>query len=75
MGKHVHKIELHMNGSRFIATELNHNITITRDGADAGKARWNDDQLVLSSALIPDNVVFALEKKLKEAMDNNWWED
>jgi len=75
MGKNEHKVQVMMNGYRYVAAELNLNITISRDGSDLGKARWNDDQLILSSALIPDEVVEALEKKLKEAIDANWWED
>ena len=75
MGKNEHKVQVLMNGYRYVASELNMNITISRDGSDVGKARWKDEQLILSTALVPDDVVAALEKKLKEAMDAHWWED
>jgi hypothetical protein len=72
----VHQIEV-IIGDRYIATEVNGRIRITRgDGKDLGVGRWHDDQIIdFSSTAIPDNVFMALEKKIKEAMDRNWDED
>jgi hypothetical protein len=70
-----HIVEVHMNGFRYQASELRATITISRDGNQLGKAKWHDDQLVNSTATLPDDVFLALEKKLKERMDANWDED
>lgn len=69
-----HKVQVMMNGFRYIAAEMNGTITISRDGGVIGKAKWADDQLVNSSAVLPDNVTEAIEKLLKEQMDNHWGE-
>lgn len=73
--KKRHIVEVHMGGYRYQAHELKNTITISRDGDTLGKAKWQDDQLVNSQVALPDDVFYALEKKLKERMDANWDED
>jgi hypothetical protein len=70
-----HKVTLIMNGYRYIAVEENGVIHLSRDGNPVGKATWTKDQLIYNSALLPDDVSSALEKKIKEQMDKNWEED
>jgi hypothetical protein len=76
-GRKEHKIEVIMSGHRWVASELSGKITLLRDGGVIGKARWEDErsQLVDCTAPMPDEVVFALEKRLKEQIDKNWGED
>lgn len=71
----IHKVELLANGHRYTASELNGVLTVLCDGTLVGKATWKNEQLILSSAILPDDVVWALEKKLKEAFDAFWWEE
>lgn len=73
--KKQHKIQVMMNGFRYVAHELRGSITLSRDGDQVGTAKWHDDQMVNCSAALPDDVFYALEKKLKERMDANWDED
>lgn len=72
--KKDHRVQVIMGGYRYVASELAGTITIARDGGVVGRAQWQDDQLVHSTATLPDDVVFALEKLLKEQIDNNWGE-
>jgi hypothetical protein len=76
-GRKDHKIEIIMSGFRWTASELSGKITLMRDGGVIGKALWDHDhsQLVHSTATMPDDVVFTIEKLLKEQMDKNWEED
>jgi hypothetical protein len=73
--RNEHKVTLIMNGYRYIAVEENGVIQLSRDGEPIGKATWTKDQLIYNSALLPDDVSNALEKKIKEQMDKNWEED
>jgi hypothetical protein len=73
--KKEHKIQVLMNGYRYVAHDVKSTITISRDGDRIGTAKWYEDQLVNSSASLPDEVFYALEKKLKERMDANWDEE
>jgi hypothetical protein len=75
MSTKKHMIQVFMQGQRWVASELNGVISVSRDGEDVGKAKWHKDQLVLNSAMLPDEVCLALEVKLKERMDANWDED
>jgi hypothetical protein len=68
-------VQVILNGSRYVAVEQNGMITLNRDGAPIGKAKWKDDQLIDNTAVLPDDVVIQLEKKIKERMDANWDED
>lgn len=70
-----HVVQVILNGSRYVATERNGDVDIVRDGDPAGGARWLHDQLVVSTAVLPDDVVVALEKQLKARFDANWDED
>jgi hypothetical protein len=62
-------VQVLMNGYRYQAAELAGVITISRDGGVIGKAKWKDDQLLECSAVLPDDVTEALEKKIKEMVD------
>jgi hypothetical protein len=68
-------VQVLLNGFRYEASELNGTLTFHRDGVNIGKATWKQEQLILSSAILPDDAVLALDKKLKEAFDAEWWED
>jgi hypothetical protein len=75
MTKKLHMVQVFMNGERWVASELNGKITVSRDGNELGKAAWQNDQLVLNSAIVPDDVCTALEAKIKARMDANWDEE
>jgi hypothetical protein len=49
-------------------------ITISRDGAIIGKARWHEDQFLECTAVLPDDVTLALEKKVKEMVDSRYFD-
>ena len=69
------KVEVSTATTRWVATELAGKITIHRGGVKAGAAVWQDDQLVHSTVVgMPDEVVFKLEKLLKEQIDKDWEE-
>lgn len=68
-------VQVMVNGARYVAVEAMNVITLSRDGSPIGKAKWKDDQLVDATAILPDEVVIQLEKKIKERMDANWDED
>lgn len=67
-----HVVEVIIKDVRYRAREVAGTIHLSRDGSDIGKAAWSDDQLTDSTAVLPDEAVEALEKKLKERIDNNW---
>jgi hypothetical protein len=73
--KKAHSVQVSVDGRRYTAAELNGNLTLSRDGDVVGTATWKKEQLILSSAVLPDEACEQLEKKLKEAFDANWWED
>jgi hypothetical protein len=64
-----------MNEHRYVAVEENGKIQLSRDGDAIGDATWKNDQLIYNSTVLSDDVVHALEKKIKERMDANWDED
>lgn len=70
-----HVVQLFMNGFRFVAVEKDGTILLSRDGNPIGEATWKNDQLIYDSTVLSDDVVFALEKKIKERMDAHWDED
>jgi hypothetical protein len=68
-----HQVEVFVGGHRYVATERDGTILIVRgDGKDLGKGTWKDDQMILTTGVLPDDACLALEKKIKERMDNNW---
>jgi hypothetical protein len=73
--KKQHLIQVFMHGYRYIAVETNGRVALSRDGDDLGTAKWEKDQLLLNTTLIPDDVCETLERKIKERMDANWDED
>lgn len=70
--KNPHIVEVVIGDTRYRAQEIGGTIHLSRDGSDIGKAGWDGDQLINSTAVIPDGAVEALEKKLKERIDNHW---
>lgn len=70
-----HLVQLIMNGRRYVAIEEHGKIQLSRDGDVIGDATWKNDQLIYNSTALSDDVVLALEKKLKERIDANWDED
>jgi len=71
----IHMVQIMMNDARYVAVEDYGHIRLSKDGSEIGDARWVHDQLIQISTPIPDAVVHALEKKIKERMDVNWDED
>jgi len=69
-----HRVQIIMGNVRYVAVEKDNKVTITRDGDPAGSARWNGEQMVDSSAVIPDAAFHELERLIKEGMDSNWGE-
>lgn len=67
-------VQVLMNGYRYQAAEMAGMITISRDGAIIGKARWHEDQLLECTAVLPDEVTLALEKKIKEMVDSRYFD-
>jgi hypothetical protein len=72
--KKVHQVEVTHNGLRFRAKEENGRVTFTRDGSPAGTAKWDNDEFVNSTAVLPDEVVLGLEKKLREEIARRYFE-
>jgi len=70
-----HKVQAIMGGFRYVAIEVNGTVTISRDGDVIGKARWKEEQLVGSTALIPDDVTETLERKIKETIEARRFDD
>jgi hypothetical protein len=64
-----------MNDTRYVAVEEHGTIRLSKDGSDVGEAKWVDNQLLNLTSPLPDDVVYALEKKIKERVEANWDED
>lgn len=75
MANKEHRVQVFTNGYRYSATELKGTLSIRRDGTLIGEVAWRNEQLILSTALLPDDAVEALERKLKEAFEAFWWEE
>ena len=75
MKKKDHSVQVVVGGKRYIAVELNGVVTVSYDGDELGRAQWKNDQLVHSTAVLPDDVVEALEKKIQARIAVNWDED
>jgi hypothetical protein len=73
--KKDHVVQVIVAEDRYVAVELNGVVSISRNGDHIGKARWRDDQLVDSSAVLPDAAYQELERKIGEGIANNWGED
>ena len=72
--KKEHKVQIISNGLRYVGIEVLGVVTFTRDGSPAGKAKWQDDQFVDSSAILPDEVILQMEKQIKEAIDADYFD-
>jgi len=68
------KIQVIMNGYRWIAAEFGGTITFSKDGVPIGKARWKEDQFLETTALLPDDVTVELEKRMKEALESDYFD-
>ncbi|HLM72372.1 MAG TPA: hypothetical protein VK459_06765, partial [Polyangiaceae bacterium] len=64
-----------MHDTRYVAVEEHGTIRLSKDGSDIGEAKWVNDQLLYLTIPLPDDVVHALEKKIKERVEANWDED
>ena len=60
--KKEHKVQVISNGIRYVGIEVLGVVSFSRDGSSAGKASWQDDQFVDSSAILPDEVILQMEK-------------
>ena len=72
--KKDHKVQVIFKGIRYIGIEHEGKVTFSRDGAPAGNARWRDDQLLESSALLPDEVILQMEKEIKAAIAADYFD-
>jgi hypothetical protein len=74
MSKKEHKVQVISNGLRYVGIESLGVVTFSRDGSPAGKAKWQDDQIVDSTAMLPDDVILQMEKLIKEAIDADYFD-
>ena len=74
MSKKEHKIEVTSGGLRYACIEEFGKVTFKRDGSSAGKAKWQDDQFVDCTAVLPDDVILQMEKLLKAAIDADYFD-
>ncbi len=72
--KKEHKIEVMSGGLRYACLEELGAVTFKRDGSPAGKAKWQDDQFVDSTAILPDEVFLQMERLLKVAIDADYYD-
>ena len=72
--KKEHKIEVMSGGLRYMCLEELGVVTFKRDGTSAGKAKWQDDQFVDCTAVLPDDVILQMEKLLKVAIDADYFD-
>lgn len=72
--KKEHKVQVISNGIRYVGIEIFGVVSFSRDGSAAGKAKWQDDQFVDSSAILPDDVILQMEKLIKEAIDADYFD-
>jgi hypothetical protein len=72
--KKDHKAQVIFKGIRYIGIEHEGKVTFSRDGAPAGNARWRDDQLLESSALLPDEVILQMGKEIKAAIAADYFD-
>lgn len=72
--KKEHKVQVIFKDARYIAVEHQGTITFTRDGAPAGQAKWINEQFLENSAILPDEVIREMEKKIKEALAADYFD-
>jgi len=72
--KKEHKVQVVAKGVRYLATEHEGKVTFSRDGSPCGRAKWQDDQVVESTAMLPDEVILQLERLIKEAIDADYFD-
>ena len=72
--KKDHKVQVIFKGIRYIGIEQEGKVTFSRDGAPAGAARWRDDQVLDSRALLPDEEILQMEKEIKEAIAADYFD-
>jgi sulfur carrier protein ThiS len=72
--KKEHRVEVTSKGIRYVAIEHEGKVVISRDGDVVGRAKWHDDQFVESTAVLPDEVAVAMEKRIKEMVDADYFD-
>lgn len=72
--KKEHKVQVIARDVRYIAVERDGRVTFSKDGDPLGGAKWLDDQFQDSTAMLPDDVAHALERKIKEAIDADYFD-
>jgi hypothetical protein len=69
-----HKAQVIFNEVRYVVVELWGRVTFSRDGSPAGTAKWQQDQFVDSTAVLPDEVILQMEKLIKEAIAADYYD-
>jgi hypothetical protein len=69
-----HKAQVIFNEVRYVVIELWGKVTFSRDGSPAGTAKWQDDQFVDSTAILPDDVILQMEKLIKDAIAADYFD-
>lgn len=72
--KKEHKVQIVSKGVRYVGIEHEGKVTFSRDGDAAGRAKWQDDQFVESSAVLPDEVILQMEKLIKDAIAADYFD-
>ncbi len=72
--KQPHRVQTIVNNVRYVAIERDGKVSISKDGDPAGAAKWDGEQLIDSTAIIPDAAFHELERLIREGMDSNWGE-
>jgi hypothetical protein len=72
--KKEHKVQVISNGLRYVGIEVLGVVTFTRDGSPAGRAKWQDDQFVDCTAVLPDEVISKMERLIKDAIAADYYD-
>jgi hypothetical protein len=72
--KKEHRVQIISNGIRYVGLEVLGVVSFSRDGSAVGKAKWQDDQFVDCTAILPDEVILTMEKLIKEAIDADYFD-
>lgn len=78
MADKSHKVEVIMEGERWVAAELNGKVSFHRGGTQIGVARWMEDEeqfAGMSTTAVPDNVVTRLERELAKRIKEERYKD
>lgn len=72
--KKEHRVQVIFKDVRYVGLEHEGKITFSRDGAPAGSAKWRDDQILDSNAVLPDAVILQMEREIKEAIAADYYD-